>query len=75
MNTRLTIDLGEPRLLTLLKITAAQTGKTLREVVVEALESHFSSRRENQAILKMAEKTFAEWDNPRDSEYDKLSAR
>ncbi|MBI4412088.1 MAG: hypothetical protein HY541_06365 [Deltaproteobacteria bacterium] len=75
MNTRITIDLGQPRLLTLLKLTAAQTGKSIREVVVEALEGYFSHRRENQAILKMAEKTFAEWDNPKDSEYDKLPPR
>ena len=75
MNTRITVDLGEPRLVTLLRLTAVQTGRSLREVMVEALESYFSSRRENQAILKMAEKTFAEWDNLRDSEYDKLSPR
>lgn len=31
--------------MTLLKMTAAQTGKTLREVVVDALESYFSARR------------------------------
>lgn len=75
MNTRITLDLGEPRLMTLLKITAVQSGKTLREVMVEALESYFSHQRENQALLASADKTFAEWDNPQDSEYDKISTR
>lgn len=75
MNTRITIDLGEPRLMTMLKMVAAQSGKTLKEVMVEALESYFSHSRENQALLAMADKTFAEWNNLQDSEYDKLSTR
>lgn len=72
MNTRLTLDLGDSRLMALLKMTAAQTNRTLREIVVEALTSYLSGRRENRAVLKLAEKTFAEWDNPKDSDYDKL---
>jgi len=72
MSTRLTIDLQNPNLLTLLKLEAAHTHKLIREIIVEALEGYFSSKRENQAILKLAEKAFAEWDNPKDSEYDSL---
>ena len=72
MSTRITIDLQNPSLLTLLKLEAAHTHKLIREIIVEALEGYFSSKKENQAILKLAEKTFAEWDNPKDSEYDSL---
>ena len=72
MNTRLTIDLQNPKLLTLLKFEAAREGKLLREVVVEAIECHLSHRRENQALLKLAEPAFEEWDNPKDSDYDRL---
>lgn len=72
MNTRLTIDLGDPRLLTLLRLESAHAGKALREIVIEALKNYFSNKNENRILLKMAEKTFAEWDNPQDSEYDKL---
>ncbi len=72
MNTRLTIDLGSPQLLTLLRLEAAHKGQAIREVVIKALESYFSHKRENQAILKLAEKAFSEWDNPKDSEYDRL---
>lgn len=72
MSTRLTIDLQNPALITLLKLEAAHTQKLIREIIVEALEGYFSSKREDQAVLKLAEKTFAEWDNPKDSEYDTL---
>ncbi len=72
MNTRLTIDLQNPQLLMMLKLQGAQENKALREVVVEALEHYFSYKRENQAMLKLAEPTFEEWDNPKDSEYDRL---
>ena len=72
MNTRITIDLHDPDLLKLLKLEAAQEGRPVREVIVRALEGYFSARRENQSVMKLAEKVFAEWDNPKDSEYDRL---
>jgi len=72
MNARLIIDLQDEQLLRLLRLEAAHEGKALREVIVEALKGYFSSKRENQAIMKLAEKAFAEWDNPKDSEYDRL---
>lgn len=72
MNTRLTIDLQNTQLLTMLKLYSAQEHLTLRQVVVEALEQYLSHKRENQVLLKLAENSFAEWDNPKDSEYDKL---
>ena len=72
MNTRLTIDLQNPQLLTMLKLQVAQENRTIREVIVEALENYLSHKRENQALLHLAESSFAEWDNPKDSDYDHL---
>ncbi len=73
MNTRITIDLQEQALLVGLKWQAAQERKALREIVVEALQSYLSYKKENQALMKMAEASFEEWDNPKDAEYDRLS--
>ncbi len=72
MDTRLTIDLKNPQLFKLLRLESAQEGRTVREIVVQALEHYLTHRRENQAALALAEKAFAEWDNPRDSVYDNL---
>ena len=72
MNTRITIDLHDLNLLRLLRLEAAQEGTEIREVVVRALEGYFSSRKENRSIMKLAEKVFSEWDNPKDSDYDRL---
>ncbi len=72
MNTRLTIDLKDPQITRLLRMEAAERGDSIRDIIVEALTSYFSHKRENKALLKLAEKSFAEWDNPKDSDYDKL---
>ncbi len=72
MNTRLTVDLQDPQLLKLLRLKAAQDDKTIREIIVDALRGYLSSQQENLAILKMAESSFEEWDNPKDSDYDRL---
>ena len=72
MNTRITVDLQDTQLITLLRFSAVQEGKTLREIITEALKSYLHHKRENQALMKLAEKTFAEWDNPKDSKYDSL---
>jgi hypothetical protein len=70
MTTRITVDLRDPQLLKLLRLEAAQEGKTIREIVAVALEGYFSAKRENHAVMKLAEQAFSEWDNPKDSEYD-----
>lgn len=75
MGTRLTIDLGDPQLLRLLRHEAADTGQSLRDIVIEALTGYFSGKRENIAIAKLAESAFAEWDNPKDAEYDSIVRR
>ncbi|HBF13867.1 MAG TPA: hypothetical protein DDW49_10875 [Deltaproteobacteria bacterium] len=72
MNTRITLDLKDPALIQLVQLEAVSQHKSLREVVVDALKSYFSNKKENKALLKLAEKTFEEWDNPKDAEYDKL---
>ncbi len=72
MNTRITVDLQDPQLLKLLKFEAAAERKSIREIIVKALQGFFSSKKENQTLMKLAEKAFEEWDNPQDSEYDRL---
>lgn len=72
MNTRLTIDLKNPKLMKMLHWEAMEKEKKIREVVVEALESYFSVKEENILLTKLAEKSFAEWNNPKDAEYDRL---
>lgn len=72
VDTRITVDLGDPQLVKLLRMEAASEGKTLREVITSALEGYFSAKRENQAVMKLAEEVFSEWDNSKDSDYDRL---
>ena len=72
MNTRITIDLQDQRLLKLIRYVAAEEDKSLRDVILEALRGYFSGRKESRAVMKLAEKTFEEWDNPKDADYDRL---
>jgi hypothetical protein len=72
MDTRITVDLRDPRLVKLLRLEAAHEGKTIREVITNALEAYFSARREDQALMKLAERVFSEWDNPKDSAWNEL---
>ncbi len=71
-NTRITIDLQDSNLLMALKWMATHEHKAIREIVVEAIEGYLSHKRENQALMKLAEPVFSEWDNLKDSDYDKL---
>jgi hypothetical protein len=72
MNSRISIDLGDPKLFKLLKLEAQETDSTMREVVIRALESYFAQRLETKALLHASESAFSEWDNPQDSDYDRL---
>lgn len=72
MNSRISTDLGDPRLIRLLKLEAQETGCSMKDVLVRALESYFAHRLETGALLKAAESVFEEWNDPKDSEYDKL---
>lgn len=72
MKTRISTDLGDPRLMKLLKMEAQESSISLKEVLVQALESYFSHRLETKALIKASESVFEEWDNPLDADYDKL---
>lgn len=71
-NTRISADLGSPRLIRLLKREAQETGSTMKEVLIRALESYFAHRLETQALARAAESVFNDWNDPRDSDYDRL---
>jgi len=72
MKTRISTDLGDPRLIKLLKLQAQESSTSIKEVLVQALESYFSHRLETKALVKASESIFEEWDNPLDADYDKL---
>lgn len=72
MLTRISTDLGDPRLMRLLKAEAAERETSVKEVLIRALEAYFAERLESTALAKLAESSFAEWNDPRDAEYDRL---
>ncbi len=70
---KLTFDLSDkPNLVELLKMHGAQAKKTQKEIVVKALEAYFADKIDSKLILKAAEKSFAEWDNPEDEIYNNI---
>jgi len=72
VGTRISTDLADPRLVRLLKMEAHDTDTSIKEILTRALESWFADRLETKALAKLAEASFAEWDDPRDSDYDRL---
>lgn len=72
IKSRISTDLGDPRLIRLLKHEADEKGISMKDVLVYALEAYFSHRLETQALARAAEEIFSEWEDPRDSDYDKL---
>jgi hypothetical protein len=72
MGTRISTDLGDPRLVRLLKAEANEHDTTVKDVLTRALEAYFADRLETRALAKLAESTFTEWDDPRDADYDRL---
>lgn len=72
MNTRITVDLKNPAYLSQLKIYAASHDLTLRDVIIKALDTLFTHQQENTALAKLADASFAEWNNPLDQDYDHL---
>jgi hypothetical protein len=56
----------------LLKLEAQETGTSVKEVLIRALESYFAHRLETKALMKASEAIFEEWNDPKDSDYDKL---
>jgi hypothetical protein len=72
MKSRISTDLGNPLFLRLLKLEAQETGTSVKETLIRALETYFAHRLETKALEKISEDTFEEWSDPRDSDYDKL---
>jgi hypothetical protein len=72
MGTRISTDLADPRLMRLLKAEANERDTTIKEVLTSALEAYFADRLETKALAKLAESSFAEWDDPRDADYDRV---
>jgi hypothetical protein len=72
MSTRLSTDLGNPRLMKLLKAEANARDTTVKDVLTRALEAYFADRLETSALARLSESSFTEWDDPRDAEYDRL---
>jgi hypothetical protein len=72
MGTRISTDLADPRLMKLLKAEANERESTVKDVLCRALEAYFAERLETKALAKLAEASFAEWDDPRDADYDRL---
>lgn len=72
MGTRISTDLGDPRLLRLLKAEANERDSSIKDVLTRALEAYFADRLETRALAKLAESSFSEWNDPRDAEYDDL---
>ena len=57
-SAKLSTDLGDPRLLKLLKQEAAATDSSMKEVLINALESYFAHRLETKALMKLSESVF-----------------
>lgn len=61
-----------PKLVEMLRVFAAQAGRSQKDVVSEALEIYFANHAESDLILRLAASTFADWDNPEDEIYNTL---
>lgn len=72
MKTRISTDLGDPKLLKLIKMEAQETNSTMKEIIKKALEAYFFHKLELKALQKASESIFEEWDNELDSDYDNL---
>jgi hypothetical protein len=70
--TRISTDLGNPQILRMLKTEAQLKDCTVKEVLITALEAYFSHQLETRALQKASETVFEGWNNPKDSDYDKL---
>ena len=72
MGSRISTDLGDPRLVKLLKAEANERETTVKDVLARALDAYFAERLETKALAKLAESSFSEWDDVRDADYDRL---
>jgi hypothetical protein len=68
---KLSLDLSDaPQFLDLLRLRAAQVGKTQKAIVLEALERYFASAQEDEFIASAANRSFVDWDNKDDEIYN-----
>ncbi len=72
MNSRISMDLGNPLLLKLLKLESQETGTSMKDVLVKCLESYFAHKLETKALMKASDKAFEEWHDPIESDYDNV---
>jgi hypothetical protein len=72
MGTRISTDLGDARLMRLLKAEARERDISVKDVLLTALEVYFADRRETKALARRADRAFDEWNDTRDAEYDRL---
>jgi len=66
----------------LLKVIASAEGRSMTSLVCELLDEYvarkrssladYTENREGQALMKVSEAAFAEWDNDEDAVYDSL---
>ena len=66
----------------LLKVIASAEGRSITSLVCELLDEYvarkkstladYTQNREGQALMKVSEAAFAEWDNDEDAVYDSL---
>ena len=51
---------------------AHERDSSIKDVLTRALEAWFADRLETRAFAKLAELTFSDWDDSRDSDGDRL---
>jgi hypothetical protein len=72
MKSRISITLKNRKLLRLLKLEARDHGCSVADVLVRALEAYVADRLEIKALERTTETVFDEWNDPRDSDYDRV---
>lgn len=72
MGTRITADLENQILIKLLKHEAQDTGTSMKNILIRALEVYFYNKIETNALAHLSQSVFSEWNDKRDSDYDKL---
>lgn len=68
---KLSFDITDnPKLLDLLRVYSATSGKSQKAILIEALTCYFDRAQENDFLVSAANKSFSEWINPEDEIYD-----
>ena len=70
---KLSFDLSdEPELVELLRMESAHRKLSRKEILVNALKAYFADKVEGEMHLRIAGKTFSEWNSEADKAYDNL---